>query len=56
MPSEQLQNFAWRLRLAWRGQGEGQVAGIGLVERFSVRILASPRTDMSSTVLPSDIG
>ena len=29
MPSEQLQTFAWGLRLAWRGQGEGQVAGIG---------------------------
>ena len=26
MPSEQLQTFAWGLRFAWRGQGEGQVA------------------------------
>ena len=29
--------------------------GIGLVERFSVRILASLRTDISSTASPSDI-
>ena len=29
--------------------------GIGLVKRFRVRILASPRTDMSRTVSPSAI-
>ena len=29
--------------------------GIGLLERFSVRIFASPRTDMSRTVLMSVI-
>ena len=36
MPSEQLQTFAW-VRLAWRGQGEGQVAGKGGDGRFLLR-------------------